>query len=202
MSQIALHPLFTGVSSRGKTDVTISGTVYSPDWVCSDLEVALACTASRSVGPAKIDGRTGSWSVKLTTECGCGTDLVTVVASSAALGISSTSTGPIVCYVDWHNRSLIDRVLAHRWMISPRQLLAPANLGACYKCITISAALLVLSLLVLGIGVIANLPLVTITGLLAAAIFGLLVGLHAVFFLLKRGKSVVYEPQRRSCCGG
>src|SRR5258707_14741632 len=124
MAQIDIHPSFCGVSGRGVTDVTIIGTIYSPDWTCSDLEVTLACPASKSAAPAAIDRRTGNWTAKLTTKCDCGTNLVSVVASSAEIGISSTSIGPIVCYVDWHKGSLIDRIMGHRGMVSHHQFLA------------------------------------------------------------------------------
>jgi hypothetical protein len=93
--------------------------------------------------------------------------------------------------------------IGYRWTVSRRQFFASSNLGACPKCMAISTALFILSLLVLGAGVIANSTIVSAIGLLASAAFGLLVGLHAIFFVRRRRKvSAFAHPQpRRSCCG-
>ena len=204
MPQIDIAPLFSGVAARGATKVTISGTMSSPGAVCADLQVSLSCPASQSSVSAVINSRTGDWTAKLATKCDCGTDLVTVVASCPALGFSGTSVGPIVCYVDWHKRSVVDRMIAHRWMVNPRQFLAIDNFGSCRKCIAVSLTLFALSLLVFSAGSIIKLPIVTMIGLLATTAFGSLVGLHAIFFFLKRQKVVVQQPQKqqdRRCCG-
>jgi len=55
------------------------------------------------------------------------------------------------------------------------------------------------SLLAMGVGGVANLTIVMEMGRLASVVFGLLLGLHALFFVLKRKKRVVEEP-RRGCC--
>jgi len=51
----------------------------------------------------------------------------------------------------------------------------------------------------MGVGGVANLTIVMEMGRLASVVFGLLLGLHALFFVLKRKKRVVEEP-RRGCC--
>ncbi|MGB9366655.1 MAG: hypothetical protein WCE79_11655 [Xanthobacteraceae bacterium] len=204
MSQIDINPLFSGLSAGGMVAVTISGTVSEPHVACSDLEVTLSCPGSGSSGPAIVDGRTGDWTAKLTTNCECGTDLVTVVAGSVTLGCSSSSTGPIVCYVDWHKRGVAERMMEYRRrMLSHRQFLAITNFGSCYKCMTLSLGLFIVSLLVLSASAIKGLTIVCVIGLLATMAFGSLVCLHAIFFVLKRKKLVIPQPQQQygRCCG-
>ena len=198
---IQLAPLFSGTSVHGATHVAISGTFSSPGTVCSDLQVSLSCPKSRSSGPATLDIQTGTWTAKLATDCDCGTDLVTVVVGSPSLGCSISSMGPIVCHVG--PQQVLGQVMGHRrWTISLRQFLAAENFGACYKCMAISAAFFALSLLLLSAGAVTDQGVVTFMGLVAAVAFGSLVGLHGIFFFLKRKKSAVKQPQqRRSCCG-
>ncbi|MEA2879006.1 MAG: hypothetical protein QOF14_4202 [Hyphomicrobiales bacterium] len=205
MPQIEINALFGGVSDRGATEVTISGMMIPAGTVCPDLQVALSCPASQSSGAATIDGRTGRWTAELVTACGCGTDLVTVVASSASLGCSSTSTGPIVCYVDWQGRSVIDRLMDYRSTIGRHPFLAVENFGSCYKCITIAVALFALSTLILAAAVFANSMVAGVIGLLATAASGSLVGLHAVFFFLRKREEPAMpqlQEHERRCCGG
>lgn len=204
---IELDPVFRGTMTRGTMKVVISGALTAAE-KCSDLRVSLSCPQSQSSGPAILDGRTGTWRANLDTKCSCGTDLVAVVVDSPDLGCSVSSAGPIVCYVDWHRSSILNW-LASLWTIDPRQFLAAGNFGACYKCMSISVALLALSLLVLIAGAIVKLAVVVIIGGLATLASGALVGLHAIFFVLKRTKQMVIgQPQqphqiqhRRSCCG-
>lgn len=201
---IQLTSLFSGTIAHDVMHVTISGTFSSLGAPCSDLQVSLSCPKSKSSGPATLDSQTGAWTARLATDCDCGTDLVMVVAGSPGLGCSISSIGQIVCSVDNpQQRTFLDQVMNHRrWLISHRQFLAAENFGTCYKCIAISMALFALSLLVLSMGAITHLAVVTVIGLLAAIAFGSLVGLHGIFFFLKRKKSVIQQPrQQRSCCG-
>ena len=73
------------------------------------------------------------------------------------------------------------------------------KLGSCQDCTILSLALLGLSLLLMGLGGITNRWIVTEIGRFASVAFALLLGLHALFFFLKRRKIVVTKPHR--CCG-
>jgi hypothetical protein len=200
---ININPLFSGISAYGVTSVTISGTINPRGAICSDLQVTLSCPASQSSGSATIDNQTGNWTTKLTAKCDCGTNLVTVVASSPSLGCSSRSIGPIVCYVDWYKRSVLGRITGHRrWTMSHHQLTAISSLGSCRKCINLSLTLFGLSLLVLSLGEIMELAIVITAGGIATIVSGLLLSLHAIFSLMKSKKVIIEQPQpRRSCCG-
>jgi len=84
------------------------------------------------------------------------------------------------------------------------------KLGSCRFCINLSIVLLTLGLLVLGQGENINQPILIGIGLVTSTGFGLLVGLHALFFILKRKRLVAVRPPvrvgavqqpRRRCCG-
>jgi hypothetical protein len=74
------------------------------------------------------------------------------------------------------------------------------KLGSCQDCTILLFALFGSSLLLMGLGGITDLTIVLGIGMLASAAFGLLLSLHALFFLLKRKKLVVEKPHR-GCCG-
>lgn len=62
---------------------------------------------------------------------------------------------------------------------------------------SLSAAFLALSLLVLGLGTNIKMPLVVLAGQLGSAAFGVLVGLHTIFYLARSGKPVAHLPSGR-----
>jgi hypothetical protein len=74
------------------------------------------------------------------------------------------------------------------------------KLGSCQDCTILSFGLVGLSLLIMSVGGLMNLTIVVILGILASAVFAVLLVLHAVFFFLKR-KRVVQAPPHRGCCG-
>jgi len=75
------------------------------------------------------------------------------------------------------------------------------KLGSCPDCIILSVFLFIMSLLVLTVGEVNSFSIMVAIGWLGSLCFGLLVGLHIVFFFLKR-KKVVIEKPRGGCCGG
>src|SRR5208337_3567124 len=67
------------------------------------------------------------------------------------------------------------------------------KLGSCPDCIFLSAVLFVISLIALVEGESISLPLLVAIGQLATLSFGSLIGLHIIFFFLKRTK-IIAEP--------
>lgn len=87
-----------------------------------------------------------------------------------------------------------------------------SNVGSCPICMSVSAAFLALSLLVLGLGTTINEPIVVMVGELASFAFGILVGLHAIFYVARKRPLIAQPPARRApnswvsnrgggCCG-
>jgi len=83
--------------------------------------------------------------------------------------------------------------------MSANRLTGINKLGSCQDCIILSLGLLGLSLLMMGAGGITNLTIVIKLGQFASAAFGLLLGLHALFFFLKRKKPVEEKPHDCGC---
>ena len=83
--------------------------------------------------------------------------------------------------------------------VSANRLTGINKLGSCQDCLILSLAMLGLSLVLMGIGGITKLTIVIAIGLFGSAAFGLLFGLHVLFFFLKRKKPVMENPRR--CCG-
>jgi hypothetical protein len=88
-----------------------------------------------------------------------------------------------------------------------------SNVGSCPTCMSVSAAFLALSLLVFGLGTTIEEPIVAMVGELASVAFGILVGLHAIFYFARKKELIAQPPAGRSpvftvsnrgggCCGG
>ena len=69
--------------------------------------------------------------------------------------------------------------------------------GSCPTCMSLSMAFFALSLLVLGLGTSIDQSVVIAIGQLASAGFGILVGLHAIFFFARKGEPVAQTPGGR-----
>jgi hypothetical protein len=65
-----------------------------------------------------------------------------------------------------------------------------SKLGLCQTCMSLSAAFLALSLLVLGLGRNIDQPVLILIGQLASIAFGILVALHTIFYFARRGKRI------------
>ena len=87
------------------------------------------------------------------------------------------------------------------------------NLGSCPICMSVSAAFLALSLLVFGLGTTVDEPILVMVGELASVAFGILVGLHAIFYFARKREHIAQPPAGRAliftasnrgggCCGG
>lgn len=85
-----------------------------------------------------------------------------------------------------------------------------SRLGACPICMSLCAACLALGLLVYGLGASLTLFPLAAAGLAGAALFGVFVLLHGIFYLLRRKTKVEPAQQHklhpvavapRSCCG-
>jgi hypothetical protein len=87
------------------------------------------------------------------------------------------------------------------------------GLGTCPICIGLCAACFALGLLVFGLGRSLNVETIALAGLAGAALFGPLLLLHALFYLVRRRTPPPSAPARRlhpvappaeprsSCCG-
>jgi hypothetical protein len=84
--------------------------------------------------------------------------------------------------------------------MTPNRLKGFEKLGSCQDCIILSLALLSLSVLLMAVGGIADFKILIWIGAVACAAFVLLLGLHALFFFLKRKKLVAKKPHH-GCCG-
>lgn len=91
-------------------------------------------------------------------------------------------------------------MIANGRTMGVNRLTGISKFGSCQDCIILSLALFGLSLLLLGLGGITNLPIVIEIGQLTSAALGLLLSVHALFFFLKRKKLVAEKPHR-GCCG-
>jgi hypothetical protein len=69
-----------------------------------------------------------------------------------------------------------------------------SKMGSCQACMSLTAAFLALSLLVLALGTTLEQPLIVAIGQLASAAFGLWAALHAIFFLARRKDPAVHTP--------
>ena len=73
-----------------------------------------------------------------------------------------------------------------------------SNVGSCPTCMSVSAAFLALSLLVFGLGTTIDEPILAMVGEFASIAFGILVGLHAIFYFARKRELIAQPPAGRA----